>query len=83
MILTKGLKKENIESLAELWEDENFQSLVSILRINQENMGKKMLAGRINKENCESYREFQDTAASYSLVIKLVEDCFKKLRRKK
>lgn len=81
--LIRGLKKDNIEALGELWEDENFQKLVSLLRLNQENLGKKMLAGRMTQENLSSYRELQDTAASFSLVIKTVEQCNKKLRRKK
>jgi len=85
--LLKGLKTETIEELAELWEIKQFKKLVEILRINQENLGKQMLLGRINKENCESYREVQDTAATYSLIIKIVEDAYNKVnnlkRRKK
>lgn len=87
--LLKGLKKETIEDFAELWEDKRFQKLVEVLRINQENLGKSMLAGRITRENCDSYREIQDTAATYSLIIKIVEDSYNKIngvkpkRRKK
>jgi hypothetical protein len=84
--LIKGLKKENISILAELWEDEKFQKLVDLLRLNQENLAKKMLAGRMTQDNLVSYRELQDTAATFSLVIKTVEECFNKInkiRRKK
>lgn len=87
MNLLKGLKKETIEDFAELWENKKFQKLVEVLRINQNNLGKQMLLGRINKDNCEAYREIQDTAATYSLVIKIVEDAYLKVnkikRRKK
>ena len=89
MNLLKGLKKETIEDLAELWQNEKFQKLVEILRINRDNLGKSMLMGRITKENCDSYREVQDTAATYSLIIKIVEDAYNKIngittkRRKK
>jgi hypothetical protein len=84
--LLKGLKKETIEELAELWEIKQFKKLVEILRINQENLGKQMLMGRITRENCDNYRELQDTAATYSLIIKIVEDAYKKvnnIKRKK
>lgn len=87
--LIKKLKTETVEDLAELWENEQFQKLVEVLRINQENLGKQMLLGRITKDNCDSYREVQDTAATYSLVIKIVQDCYDKVnlvkpkRRKK
>lgn len=80
------LKKENTEALATLWEIPEFQKLVEILRINQENYSKRMLGGRINKDNFEIYREYQDTASAFSLVIKIVEDAYCKvnnIRRKK
>jgi len=81
------LKKENLEAFAELWIDKNFQKLVEVLRVNQENYGKRMLMGRITRENCEGYREFQDIASAFSIVIKIVEDSFNKVnnikRRKK
>jgi len=77
--LLKGLKKETIEELAELWEIKQFKKLVEILRINQENLGKQMLMGRITRENCDTYREVQDTAATYSLIIRIVEDAYNKI----
>ena len=81
--LIKGLKKENIEALADLWENDNFQKLVELLRLNRENLGKQMLMGRISKDNCDAYREVQDRAATFSLVIKTVESCYNKLNKKK
>lgn len=73
--------------MAELWEEKKFQKLVEVLRINQGNFANRMLAGRISRDNYESYRELQDTASSFSVVIKIVEDCFyrenPKLKRRK
>lgn len=83
MILIKGLKKENIEALATLWDTKEFQKLVEILRLTQENYGQRMLKGRIDKDNFQIYREYQDTATAFSVVIKLVEDAYLKANNKR
>ena len=89
MDLLKGLKSPTIEQLAELWENNNFQELVKVLKLNQENYGKRMLIGRITENNWKDYRETQDLAYAFSLIIKTVESAYQKVnnikpkRRKK
>lgn len=83
MTLSKGLKKENTEALAELWEDKNFKKLVELLRINQENCAKLCLT----RTSMDAVLRLQEEARAYSIIIKLVEDCYNKVnnlkRRKK
>lgn len=78
MNLLKGLKPNTIESLANLWTNKDFKELVKVLRINQDNLGKMCLLRRTDKNNWEEIRELQDTASAYSLIIKTVEDAYRK-----
>ena len=77
MNLLKGLKKENIEALADLWENEDFQKLVELLRINQDNYGKLCLT----RPNWESVQPLQWYATAFSIVIKTVENCYLKINK--
>jgi hypothetical protein len=84
MNLIRGLQKENIEALAELWEDKNFQKLVEILRLNQQNFATMCLT----RAKWESVQELQWYASAFSMVIKTVQDAHEKVnnikpRRKK
>jgi len=81
MNIIKGLKKENIEALAELWEDKNFQKLVDLMRLNQDNFAKLCLT----RPTWQQIQELQWYASGFSLIIKTVESCYKKvnnIRRK-
>ena len=75
MNLIKGLKKENIESLASLWENEDFKKLVELLRIMQENCAKLCLT----RTEMDSVLRLQEEARAYSIIIKIVENCYKKV----
>lgn len=66
------LKKETQEKLAELWENEDFKELVSLLRLNQENCAKACLT----RNNMNEILRLQEEARAYSLVIKTVEDSY-------
>ena len=74
MNLLKGFKKETIEVLAELWEDPKFQKLVEVLRINQDNCAKACLT----RTSMEAILRLQEEARAYSIVIKMVEDAYRK-----
>jgi hypothetical protein len=79
MNIITGLKNENIEALAELWQDNNFQNLVKLLRLNQDNFAKLCLT----RTSWEQIQELQWYASAFSLVIKTVEDCYNKVNRRK
>lgn len=76
--LLKGLKKENIEALAELWEDKNFQEFVKVLRINQDNYAKLCLT----RTNWEETQKLQWQAYTISLILKTVEEAHQKVNKK-
>ena len=69
------LKKENIEALATLWEDKNFQKLVGLLRLNQENCAKLCLT----RTSMDAILRLQEEARAYSIIIKTVEDAYNKI----
>jgi hypothetical protein len=83
--LIKGLKQENIEALANLWENTDFKKFVELLRVNQENCAKLCLT----RTSMDAILRLQEEARAYSIIIKLVEDCYLKVnnikpkRRKK
>ena len=77
MDYSKKLKKPSIEALADLWADKNFQELVRVLRINQENCAKACLT----RTNMESVIRLQEEARAYSLVVKTVEDAYRKVNK--
>ena len=83
--LIKGLKQENIEALANLWENTDFKKFVELLRVNQENCAKLCLT----RTSMDAILRLQEEARAYSIIIKLVEDCYSKVnnikpkRRKK
>jgi hypothetical protein len=69
------LKKETQEMMANLWENENFQGLVALLRLNQDNCAKACLT----RNNMDEILRLQEEARAYSIVIKTVEDCYNKV----
>jgi hypothetical protein len=77
MIYTKGLKKETLEKLADLWEEPNFQELVRILRINQDNYAKLCLT----RTKWEDVMELQYKASAISTIVKTVEESFKRINK--
>ena len=83
MNIIKGLKKENIETLSNLWENEDFKKFVELLRVNQENCAKLCLT----RTSMDAVLRLQEEARAYSIIIKIVEDCYLKInnikRRKK
>ena len=79
MNTTKGIKKENIEALANLWENEDFKKLVEILRVNQENCAKACLT----RTSMDAILRLQEEARAYSIIIKVVEDCYRKINNLK
>jgi mevalonate kinase len=83
MNIIKGLKKENIEALSNLWENEDFKKFVELLRVNQENCAKLCLT----RTSMDAVLRLQEEARAYSIIIKIVEDCYLKInnikRRKK
>jgi len=83
MNIIKGLKKENIEALSNLWENEDFKKFVELLRVNQENCAKLCLT----RTSMDAVLRLQEEARAYSIIIKIVEDCYNKVnnikRRKK
>jgi len=75
MEIIQKLKKENIEALATLWEDKNFQKLVELLRLNQENCAKLCLT----RTSMDAILRLQEEARAYSIIIKMVEESFNKV----
>ena len=73
--LIKGLKKENIEAIANLWENSDFKRFVEILRVNQENCAKLCLT----RTSMDAILRLQEEARVYSIIIKIVEDCYNKV----
>ena len=77
MDILKGLKTETKETLAELWEDKKFQELVKILRVNQDNYAKLCLT----RPNWEEIQKLQWQAYTISLIIKTVEEAYRKVNK--
>ncbi len=85
MSLATKIKKETQEKLSDLWENENFQEFVKLLRLNQDNCAKACLT----RNNMDEILRLQEEARAYSIVIRTVEDCYNQVngvktkRRKK
>ena len=77
MKLSDGLSGDTIEELARLWTNKDFQELVSVLKTNRENYGRLCLTAT----SWDTILELQWKAHAFSLVIKTVEDCFKKVNK--
>jgi len=77
--LIKGLKQENIEALANLWENTDFKKFVELLRVNQENCAKLCLT----RTSMDAILRLQEEARAYSIIIKLVEDAYNKVNNLK
>jgi len=76
MNLTRGLKTEILEALADLWTDKNFKVLVKVLRLTQDKWAKGCLTAPLEK-----IPRLQGEAAGMSIVIKTVEEASKKLNK--
>ena len=81
MNLIKGLKHDTIEKLADLWSNKNFQELVRILRNNRDLTAKRILVSRTNGENWFEVHDAQERAEAFAVVIKMVEQAYKKINK--